>query len=101
MSSIHVCSLQAAPALAADIGATGLISILHREQTIDTPDSIPKDRHLRLIFDDALQFDPKYLMPSADHVHAMIRFAEGWDRIGPLLIHCTQGVIPSRTDQNP
>ena len=95
MTSVHVCSIQRAPAYAVEIGASAMVSILHREQTVETPTHLPRDAHLRLVFDDVSHYDPKYLMPDEAHVRQLVALGERWDRARPLLIHCTQGLSRS------
>lgn len=63
--------------------------------TIVTPERLPPERHLRLVMSDVVESLPGRIVPTPDHVAALLTFVGAWDQAAPILIHCLQGVSRS------
>jgi len=65
------------------------------EPIVETPQSIPPERHLRLCVHDVTEPVEGAIAPASDHIAGMIAFARTWDRSDPLLVHCWAGISRS------
>ena len=69
-----------------------IVSLLDPEFAF--PDAGPdySNRHLRLHFHDIHVAMDNHVLPSVEHVGALLAFIGGWLRTAPLLIHCRAGI---------
>ena len=72
-----------------------LVTLINGETLVDTPQTIGQERHLRLSMNDISEPRDGLVVPSAEHVEKLIEFAEAWDQMAPLLIHCWAGISRS------
>ena len=93
MPALHVCPLSRLDETLRRSGASSVVTLL-RPGGVTVP-MLPGRRHLRLDFSDIAEPLDGHLMPGAEHVDALLRFAADWDRAAPLLIHCYAGVSRS------
>ncbi len=93
MSRLYVCPLSRLDETLRTSGAKTVVTLLRPGGA--TMPVLPGLRHLRLDFSDISEPQDGHVMPGADHVDALLRFAEGWDGAAPLLIHCYAGVSRS------
>jgi predicted protein tyrosine phosphatase len=93
--TIFVAPLSLVETTVADARVSHLVTLINGETPIPTPPSIGPDRHLRLSMNDICQPQPGLVLPCQTHVADLIRFASGWDRQAPLLIHCWAGISRS------
>jgi len=92
---ILVCPLSQVSELIALHRPGCVVSLLDPEGSF--PDLGPDyvGRHLRLGFHDICVPGEHLVMPSAEHVAALLGFLRAWDRNDPLLIHCRAGISRS------
>ncbi|MEM7192152.1 MAG: hypothetical protein AAF405_04675, partial [Pseudomonadota bacterium] len=93
--TILVCPLSRVRTTVAVARASHLVTLINDETQIDTPESIGRERHLRLAMNDISEPRDGLVAPKEDHVAELIRFAEDWDQKAPLLIHCWAGISRS------
>jgi len=93
--TILVSPLSLVPMTVANARVSHLVTLINGETLIDTPDSIERERHLRLSMNDISEPRDGLVVPSEDHVGKLIDFAEEWDQGAPLLIHCWAGISRS------
>jgi predicted protein tyrosine phosphatase len=91
---IIVCPLNAVPGLVASRKVSHVLSLLGPEMTPPTL-ALPRDCHLRLTLHDINEPLEGYTHPEPWHVEEILGFVAGWDRSGPLLIHCYAGISRS------
>jgi predicted protein tyrosine phosphatase len=92
---IHVCPLRAVPDVVATCEASHLITCLPGEVHVETPGAIKPANHIRLLIHDIAEPIDGYIAPDAEHVGQLLDFAAGWDRLGPMVIHCWAGISRS------
>jgi predicted protein tyrosine phosphatase len=92
---IHICSLAQVHRTVAATGARHLVTLLRDTDLIERPDAIVAGNHLILGVDDITVPIEGYSAPGGDHVHRLIAFVRGWDRVAPLLVHCFAGISRS------
>lgn len=72
-----------------------LISILGPTDQLAWPQIGAPDRRLRIECDDVQYQGTGYIVPSADHIKALISFLRDWNGQGDLMIHCKAGTSRS------
>lgn len=95
MSYIVVCRLNQIAESAVRHGAREMISLLAENQAFHRPAVIDRNRHLTLGVNDISEDRPGLVTPAEIHVERIVRFARGWDRRAPLLVHCWLGISRS------
>lgn len=95
MSYLVVCRLNQIAESAVRHGAREMISLLAENQAFHRPGVIDANRHLTLGLNDIAEAREGLTAPGEIHVERIIRFAGGWDRRAPLLIHCWLGISRS------
>ncbi|WP_085938745.1 tyrosine phosphatase family protein [Beijerinckia indica] len=95
MSSIHVCSLSRLPETVRKTGARSLITLINQGTPVRRPQEISPERHLLVSMSDITVEMEGHILPSEEHVGALLAFVQKWDRAAPLLIHCWAGVSRS------
>ena len=71
------------------------------EPFVETPESIPPERHLRINVHDIVEPAEGAIAPASDHISDMLAFARGWDRKDPFLVHCWAGISRSTAAASP
>ena len=94
-AAIHVCPLSAIEKSIAAHRPTHLVTLINRELMIATPEGIAPENHLKLDMHDIAAPIDGYVAPCGEHVSNLLRFAQGWDRKAPMLIHCWAGISRS------
>src|SRR5262249_29646670 len=84
---IIVCPLHAVPGLVESHKVSHVVSLLGPEMTHPTL-PLPRENHLRLTLHDITEPLDGYTHPEPWHVEEILNFVAGWNRSGPLLIHC-------------
>jgi len=92
---IHVCSLARLHQTVQDTRARHVISLLKDTDLLRRPDCVSPDDHLVLGMDDITEPLEGYIAPGDDHLARLLRFAYGWSRSGPLVVHCYAGISRS------
>ena len=92
---IHVCPLSAVPQVVASHEASHLVTCLAGEVHVVTPGAIQPANHIRLFIHDISEPVEGYIAPDPEHVLQLVEFAAGWDRQGPMVIHCWAGISRS------
>lgn len=92
---IHVCPLNAVPHVVASCEASHLVTCLPGEVLVETPAAIQPANHMRLLIHDISEPVDGYIAPDDEHVAQLLDFAAGWDRLGPMVIHCWAGISRS------
>ena len=95
MSYIVVCRLNQIAETAVLHGAREMVSLLAENQEFHRPAVIDPNRHLKLGLNDIAEVRPGLTAPGEAHVDRLIRFAHGWDRNAPLVVHCWLGISRS------
>ena len=93
--SICVCSLSKLGQTVRDSGASHILTLINAGTPVERPSHIAEDRHLFLGFNDITTPMEGMTPPGAEHVEALIGFAEGWDRQAPMVVHCWAGISRS------
>lgn len=92
---IIVCGLSAAQTQIDLHGAKRVISILGPETPHRDFESIEREQHLRLTFNDINAETPGLISPNSSDAAKLVAFIENWDGKTPLLIHCWAGISRS------
>ncbi len=92
---ILVCPLSKVVDMIAARTPERIVSLL--DPDFDFPESGPAyaHRHLRLGFHDINVPGEGQIMPSSQHVKAMLAFLAAWDSANAILIHCRAGISRS------
>jgi len=72
-----------------------MITLINAGTPVTRPAIIAESRYLCLHFNDINEECEGLVAPVQEHVTALLRFAESWDRTAPLLIHCFMGISRS------
>lgn len=75
--------------------ARHILSLIDAGTPIERPHSVPAENHVRLDFNDIVEPMDGKVMPSAEHVEAILDFGTRWDRAAPLVVHCWAGISRS------
>jgi predicted protein tyrosine phosphatase len=92
---IFVCPLSAVPHVVASCSASHLVTCLPGEVRVETPGVIKAANHIRLLMHDIAEPVDGCIAPDSEHVTQLLDFATGWDRTGPMVIHCWAGISRS------
>lgn len=92
---IHVCSLARLHATVEETGARHVVTFIKEAYLVQRPNVVASNNHLLLAVDDISAPLEGHTVPREEHVGALIRFVEGWDRAAPLVIHCYAGISRS------
>jgi predicted protein tyrosine phosphatase len=92
---VHVCPLSAITGLIAATGARHLVTVINQQTMPETPAGLHPDNHLRLAINDITEPQEGLVHPREDHIAELVRFARGWNRRGPLVVHCWAGISRS------
>ena len=92
---IHVCSLARLHATVEATGARHIVTFIRESTLVQRPRAVALDNHLLLAVDDISIPLEGHTIPATEHVQALIRFVQGWDRAAPLVIHCFAGISRS------
>jgi predicted protein tyrosine phosphatase len=96
MPRIIVSPLKAIGEMAARHKVREMITLIAEKHDFHRPGIIDPARHLSIAVNDiAFAGRDGLIAPQEAHVAEIIRFARGWDRSSPLLIHCWMGVSRS------
>ncbi|KQR73295.1 tyrosine phosphatase family protein [Rhizobium sp. Leaf341] len=96
MSVIVVSPLARIGEMAVRHGCRDMLSLMAVGHTFHRPGVIAATRHLTLGLNDiTFAGNDKLIAPAEEHVEEIVRFAHGWDRRTPLLVHCWMGVSRS------
>lgn len=95
MPYLVVCRLNQIAESAVLHGAREMMSLVAENQDFHRPAVIDQNRHLKLGVNDIAEARPGLVAPGEIHVDRIIRFAQGWDRRAPLVIHCWLGISRS------
>jgi predicted protein tyrosine phosphatase len=94
LAMIIVCPLNRVPGLVESHKVSHVMSLLGPEMTPPTL-PLPTGCHLRLALHDISEPLEGYTLPEPRHVEKILDFVAGWDRSGPMLIHCYAGISRS------
>jgi predicted protein tyrosine phosphatase len=92
---IHVCSLARLHQTVHKTGARHVISLLKDIDLVRRPDCVLPNDHLVLGMDDITEPLEGYVAPGDEHLSTLLSFARGWNRSGPLVVHCYAGISRS------
>ena len=93
--TLHVCPLNRVHDTLAESGARHLVTLINRQTMLATPPGIEPGNHLRLAVNDIIAPQDGLIHPCESHVEELIRFAQAWNRQGPLVVHCWAGISRS------
>ena len=95
MPYIVICRLDQIAETAVLHNAREMVSLLAENQQFHRPGVIDQNRHLILGVNDIAEAQSGLTAPAEQHVDRLIRFAHGWDRRAPLIVHCWLGISRS------
>ena len=95
MPRIEVCALSRIEEVAQAIGARSMVTLINDASSVQRPQAIAPERHLKLSMADIVEPLEGHLLPEESHVAQLLDFVRAWDRAQPLLIHCYAGVSRS------
>ena len=93
--TIWICSLAAAPEMAQKLKPSRVVSLLSPYDSFPTFAGLGNDLHLQVAIHDIAADIGDWQAPAQTDAERVIRFAEGWDRVAPMLIHCWAGISRS------
>ncbi len=93
--AIWISSLALAPKLAVRHNPARIISLLSPYDAFPTFPGYGADRHLKVPIHDIAEDIGDWRAPDLSDAEGLIRFAQGWDRSQPMLIHCWAGISRS------
>lgn len=92
---IFVCNLREVPDHAARLRPQHMISLVPAIDQPPTPPVIDARRHLRVEIDDIVAAAPDQVLPSRQHVEALLDFLDQRPAGSTTLVHCLAGVSRS------
>jgi predicted protein tyrosine phosphatase len=92
--SLHVGPLNAVGLMVRQCRASHLLTCLH-DDLVQTPITIERARHLRLIMHDIAEAIPDHTPPDARHITRIIDFAHDWGGHSAMVVHCFAGISRS------
>lgn len=101
MPRIYVSCYRDMPDHVATLRPSHLVSVIGPNEVSEpdglppTPESIEREKHLKLTVHDIWVGDDAQILPAAHHIEQLIEFGRRWDRSEPLLVHCLAGVSRS------
>lgn len=93
--SLIVCSLAAIHDVAAQTGASHMLTVISSGSDVKRPASIAPENHLYLEFNDITAPAQGLVPPSPAHVEKILAFGKSWDQQAPMIVHCWAGVSRS------
>jgi predicted protein tyrosine phosphatase len=93
--TLYVCSLAAIPDVAAQTGASHMLTVISAGTEVVRPASIAPENHLFLEFNDITAPAQGLVPPSPAHVERILEFGRSWDQKAPMIVHCWAGVSRS------
>lgn len=93
--SLIVCSLSAIHDVAAQTGASHMLTVISSGSDVKRPASIAPENHLYLEFNDITAPAQGLVPPSPAHVEKILAFGKSWDQQAPMIVHCWAGVSRS------
>jgi len=94
VGSLHVGPLHAVALMVRRCSASHLLTCLH-DDLVQTPVSIERARHLRLVMHDIAEAIPDHTPPDARHIARIIDFAHDWGGHSAMVVHCFAGISRS------
>ncbi len=92
---IYVCPLSRLHETVEATGARHIITLINGETAVVRPESVERDNHLFLGFNDIAEEMDGMVAPGANHVRELFAFVQAWPRETPLVIHCYAGISRS------
>jgi predicted protein tyrosine phosphatase len=92
---IHVCSLALLHRTVEHTGARHIVSVISDEASVDRPQAVTAENHLRLRLHDISEPLDGHVLPEEEHVADLLRFVRRWDRSAPMVVHCYAGISRS------
>ena len=92
---IIVCGLNAVQDLVHKHRVGRVVSLLGPDTAHRTFSGIEPDQHLKLTFHDVVEMMDGFSAPKSTDAEKLVGFIDGWDRSGPMLIHCWAGISRS------
>jgi len=80
--------------------ASHLLTCLH-DDLVQTPITIERARHLRLVMHDIAEALPDHTPPDARHIARIIDFAHDWGGHSAMVVHCFAGISRSTAAPQP
>jgi predicted protein tyrosine phosphatase len=90
-----VCPLSRLEDVIARRRPSHVLTLLGSERMIGAHAAMPADRHLRVLMDDIEHPAAGMTAPTAAMVERILAFAEGWEGVSPMVVHCFAGVSRS------
>jgi predicted protein tyrosine phosphatase len=94
VGSLHVGPLHAVALMVRRCSASHLLTCLH-DDLVQTPITIERARHLRLVMHDIAEAIPDHTPPDARHIARIIDFAHDWGGHSAMVVHCFAGISRS------
>ncbi len=90
---LFVCPVETLAANALRVRARSLITLINAQMMAElaTPETIRRERHLRLVMNDIVEPREDMILPNAGHVQALLDFVNKWPQDGAMLICCRAG----------
>ncbi|HET7411244.1 MAG TPA: tyrosine phosphatase family protein [Pararhizobium sp.] len=76
-------------------GVREMVSLIGRNHEFHRPAVIDERRHLLVDVNDIAAEAKGLILAQEHHVDRLFRFAQGWDRRAPLVVHCWMGISRS------
>ncbi|MFT3808923.1 MAG: hypothetical protein QM698_03330 [Micropepsaceae bacterium] len=95
MSRIIVCPLSRIDDVIKTERASHLLTLLGPDYMISHHGAMPEGRHLRVRVHDIPEPLPGQIAPQRGHAEQVLAFADTWDRVSPMVIHCWAGISRS------
>jgi predicted protein tyrosine phosphatase len=76
-------------------GASHLVTLINKDTPVPRPGEIAAENHLFLGMNDIVEPMEGLIPPAEEHIATLLRFASGWDRKRPMVVHCFAGISRS------
>lgn len=75
--------------------ASRIVTLINAATKVERPRHVAEEDHLFLGFNDIFEPMEGMVPPGEAHVRAVFAFADTWDRVQPMIIHCYAGISRS------
>ena len=75
--------------------ASRIVTLINAATLVERPQHVDEKNHLFLGFNDIVEPQEGLTPPGETHVRSILAFADTWDRVQPMIVHCYAGISRS------